>query len=383
MINKDKMPVVIGVAFVWFTTQFGGGFASGAQLKSYFITYGIWCLITPIVAQAISAIYQWYALRYAFNNQKFDYRSYNDSFYGKFAPIFSNLYEVLYIVLLCVAPSVAFATGGATMSKLLGIPFLLCTAVIGVFIFITAIYGTNVVRKVASTLSVLIIVGLLVIFVPNIIAQWGSITANIAEMAASPTPVGPAVWKCFVYAAFQLASIGLIVQHARPFTSAGDAKKSMVIGFFVNSFIIMLSTLGLLAIVSLPEYAAASVPVLTLVQNGVGASFMTPIISILIVLGAVSTAVNMIAGITTRVCARFDKQMNSDGKPTKMGIIVTLGFTVLAFGIAQFGLLPLISKGYSTLGYLTIPIIIIPYLIHMIVNRGKNKSVINQDASSK
>ena len=30
MIDKNKMPVAVGVAFVWFTTQFGGGFASVA-----------------------------------------------------------------------------------------------------------------------------------------------------------------------------------------------------------------------------------------------------------------------------------------------------------------------------------------------------------------
>ena len=35
----------------------------------------------------------------------------------KFAPIFSNLFEVLYICVMCVAPAVAFATGGATLSE--------------------------------------------------------------------------------------------------------------------------------------------------------------------------------------------------------------------------------------------------------------------------
>ena len=37
----------MGVAFVWFTTHFGGGFASGAQIYSYYVRYGIWCLIMP------------------------------------------------------------------------------------------------------------------------------------------------------------------------------------------------------------------------------------------------------------------------------------------------------------------------------------------------
>lgn len=31
LIDKNKMPLVMGIAFVAFTTQFGGGFASGAQ----------------------------------------------------------------------------------------------------------------------------------------------------------------------------------------------------------------------------------------------------------------------------------------------------------------------------------------------------------------
>ena len=36
MISKDRMPLAVGIAFVAFTTQFGGGFASGAQLYQYF-----------------------------------------------------------------------------------------------------------------------------------------------------------------------------------------------------------------------------------------------------------------------------------------------------------------------------------------------------------
>ena len=48
---QSKMPLAMGLAFVAFTTQFGGGFASGAQIYQYFINYGIWCLILPAVTQ--------------------------------------------------------------------------------------------------------------------------------------------------------------------------------------------------------------------------------------------------------------------------------------------------------------------------------------------
>lgn len=372
MIDKNKMPVVVGVAFVWFTTQFGGGFASGAQLYQYFLAFGIWAIVTPILAQAFGAIYQWYGLKYARKHEVYDYRSFNDSFYGKYAPIFSNLYEIIYIALLCVAPSVAFATGGSTMEKVTGLPYIVCTAVIGLFIFIIAIYGTNLVRKAASTLSVIIIAGLFIVYIPNIIVRWGDISETLTLMAANPTPVGPALWNSFLYGAFQLASIGLLFQHAQPFKDPGEASKSMWIGFIVNTVLIMMCTFGLMAVAQDADIAQVAVPTLRLIEHGVGASFMTPIISILIIIGAVSTAVNMVAGMVNRITSKFEKseiREAAGGRPTKMTIIAALLFTLLAFAISQFGLLPLVAKGYGLLGYMTIPVIVIPYIIHMIVTR--------------
>ena len=55
--------MILGVAFVWFTTHFGGGFASGAQIYSYYVRYGIWCLLMPVMdfkypdRTSVSAVY--------------------------------------------------------------------------------------------------------------------------------------------------------------------------------------------------------------------------------------------------------------------------------------------------------------------------------------
>mgnify|MGYP007023314341 CR=1 FL=1 len=162
--------IIFGVAFVWFTTHFGGGFASGAQIYSYYVRFGIWCLIMPALAMLYNGIFFAYGIRFARKHEVYDYRSYNNAFYGKFAPVFSNLFEVLYICVMCVAPAVAFATGGATLSTLTGLPYLLCTLIIGIFIFVVAVFGTDLVCKVASVLSVCIIAGLLIVYIPNIIA---------------------------------------------------------------------------------------------------------------------------------------------------------------------------------------------------------------------
>ena len=158
---QSKMPLAMGLAFVAFTTQFGGGFASGAQIYQYFINYGIWCLILPAVTQGLYALFFWYGMRYAYKHKTYDYRSFSDSLYGKTKPVMSNLYEICYLIMIGTASAAAFATGGSTLQTLFGIPYWLCTVIIAVFIFVIALFGTNVVRKCASTLSVLIIIGLL------------------------------------------------------------------------------------------------------------------------------------------------------------------------------------------------------------------------------
>ena len=152
--KKTSTAMLLGLAGVWFTTHFGGGFASGAQMYSYYVRYGIWSLIMPTLAMAYNALFFIYAFRYARKHELYDYGSYNKSFYGKYSPIFSTLFEVLYITVMCVAPAVAFATGGSTLENLTGLPYMLCTLIIGVFIFIVAIYGTDLVRRVSSVISI-------------------------------------------------------------------------------------------------------------------------------------------------------------------------------------------------------------------------------------
>ncbi len=381
--------IIWGVAFVWFTTHFGGGFASGAQIYSYYVRYGIWCLFMPAVAMAYNAVFFAYSLRFARKHEVYDYRSYNNAFYGKFAPVFSNLFELLYICVMCVAPAVAFATGGATLSALTGLPYLACTLIIGIFIFVVAIFGTDLVRKVASVLSICIIAGLLIVYIPNIIAGSHEIAAAAQSMGTQQLPFGKALYSAFIYGTFQLANVAVFVQHAKSFRKPGDAVKSMGIGFVINAAMMVMVVLGILTVSGKPEMAQQSVPTLFMVQSGVGKAFMTPLISVLIILGAVSTAVNMVAAMVKRICSGLEKMQKSNDRgsadpasenpisihqgPTSREIIAAVVCCIVDFGIAQFGLLTLIQKAYSILAYLAIPVILVPYVVHMVATRLDTK----------
>ena len=382
LVDKSRMPLAMGVAFVAFTTQFGGGFASGAQIYQYFINYGIWCLILPALTQGLYALFFWYGMRYAYKHQTYDYRSFSNSIYGRTAPVMSNLYEICYLIMIGTASAAAFATGGSTINTLFGIPYWLCTVIVAAFIFLVALFGSSVVRKCASTLSVLIIVGLLLVLVPNIIAQSGEIGASISRMAAGEMNVrstatgafGPALWMAVLYFFFQLASVSVMYQHMEPITDVKQINKAAIYMFLCNFCAMELSIIGLLAVSYVAEMATASVPMLVLVQNGVGASVFTPIISLLIILGAISTGVNMISGIVTRCVNGIERNMSEEKKAhghLGRNAIFTLIFTFLAFAIAQFGLMAVVQKGYAYLGYAALITLFIPFVIHAVATKMK------------
>lgn len=388
--GKSTM-MILGVAFVWFSTHFGGGFASGAQIYSYFVQYGYWCLLMPVLAMLYNAVFFAYSLRFARKHEVYDYRSYNDAFYGKFAPIFSNLFELLYLCVMCIAPAVAFATGGATLSELTGLPYLLCTLLIGMVIFIISIFGTDLVRRVAWIVSICIIAGLLVVYLPNIFTQLPEISRSLQAMQDADTSFSAALYSAFLYGTFQLCNIAVFVQHAKSFDFPKDTVKSMGVGFVINALMMVMVVVGLITIYTNPEAATQSVPTLFMVKNGIGAQFMLPLISVLILLGAVSTAVNMVAAMVKRLCSYQRPQKSSTAENTAAApsflnrpigkfrvtgkeILAALICCLIDFSVAQFGLLTLIQKAYSFLAYLAIPVIVIPYIIHAIVTRLDTKS---------
>ncbi len=377
MSKKNKAgSMILGVAFVWFTTHFGGGFASGAQIYSYYVRYGIWSLFLPLFAMAYNGVFFAYCLYFARKHEVYDYRSYNNAFYGRFAPLFSNLFELLYLCVMCVAPAVAFATGGATLSTLTGLPYLLCTFLIGAFIFVVSVFGTDLVRKVASVLSICIIAGLLIVYVPNIIAGAGNIADTVSAMKAADLPFGKALYAAFVYGTFQLANVAVFVQHAKSFERPEDAGKSMALGTVLNALMMIMVVLGIMTVYQNPEMSRQSIPTLFMVQQGVGSKFMTPLISVLIILGAVSTAVNMVAAMVKRIHDSLAKRRGNTetpGKITRTQILAALVCCIADFLIAQFGLLTLIQKAYSILAYLAIPVILVPYVVHMAVTRFDTK----------
>ncbi len=221
-------------------------------------------------------------------------------------------------------------------------------------------------RKVASVLSICIIAGLLIVYVPNIIAGAGKIGDTVNAMKTADLPFGKALYAAFLYGTFQLANVAVFVQHAKSFEEPQDAGKSMAVGAVLNALLMIMVVLGIMTVYQNPEMS----------QQSVGSKFMTPLISVLIILGAVSTAVNMVAAMVKRIhdgLAERSSRTETAGKISRTQILAALVCCIADFLIAQFGLLTLIQKAYSILAYLAIPVILVPYVVHMAVTRFDTK----------
>ena len=62
-----------------------------------------------------------------------------------------------------------------------------------------------------------------------------------------------------------------------------------------------------------------------------------------------------------------ESEADAQKKRTLRTRLTALACTLLTFGIAQFGLLPLVRKGYSYLGLACIVVIVIPFLVRMVL----------------
>lgn len=353
------LPGFFAVAFVWFTTHFGGGFASGAQATSFFVQYGWYSLFTPVLAILIDTLIFYYVWDFSVLHKTFEYRGWSDAFYKPAQGLFSNLYELVFNFILVIATAVAFATGGATLESVLGTPYILNTLVIAGIMFLLTIFGADLVRSAASTIAIVVIAGLVLVYGANLVVAMPKITKVIAE-APAPKGLWPAIWSAIKYASFQAAVIGSYIAVADALGSREDAKKAAIWGAIINGGLLFLATVVIMGYY--PEIVSEKVPILYVLSNGVGGRVAELFVSLLIFLGVISTGVNLIYGGTKRIVSIWNRGGSAKAEKNK-SIVASAIYVVFTWGIALFGLLPLIAKGYGYIGFIALPIVVIPVIL--------------------
>lgn len=373
---KGKKYLIPGIASVGFITQYGGGFASGVQIQEYFIKYGIWAFLMPIIAQAIIAACFSYGLKIAYRRKAYNYREFSDQMYGKYSVLFSNLYEAVYVILICFASAVAFGMGAKALSSVTGLSEGISLFIVFICLSLASIFGSVFIRQYSVLITTVVVIALFLILIPNIIPEIDELqktlmnmdTGNYEKYVSGAYGVASCIEGAFIYAMIQLGSIGLMYQHANSFNDEKEISKSMRMMFFINLVVTELMVVAMFLVPYGPGIRNSSIPLMDMIKGG-SDSVYGKIILVIIFISSITTGANFISGAVERFVWMIQRRCAFvTGNVMKYYIMVAILFVLLSFIFSNLGIVQIIKNGYKYIGYGAIITVFIPFVGYAIYN---------------
>lgn len=337
--------------FVFQSVVIAGGYGTGRELVEFFLSYGpvggllgmifvstvIWSLVC---AATFEFARRWHA---------FDYRTFFVGLLGRWW----FLFEICYVFMLMIVLAVIAAAAGSILEEMFGFPY--AVGVLGIMgsVGLLVFWGSGVIEKFMAGWSFLLY-GIYAVFCVLAFRSFGDVVVQtISTGAAEP---GWAVGGV-KYAAYNLGVIPAVLFTIRHHRTARD---SMVAGLLAGPIAILPGLFFLLAM--LGQYPAV-------LDQAVPANYMLEVLGSrtfqivfqLVLFGTlIETGTGMIHAINERVSSVFVER----GKvmPSMVRPAVALGLLVIGTGLAQFGLINLIAKGYGTATWGFLIVFVLPIL---------------------
>ncbi len=353
---KSSWAAAFTVASVWFGTHVGGGFATGNQVVSYFVQYGITGFIWPILSMALLAWVMYVVMRFA---RLRGLTNYKDTFAELYPhPKMEILFEIFYVIIILAAVAAAVSGAANLVEQFLHLPYVLSCLVVIACLVVLSIFGIKLIIAVSTFLSA----GILVIVAIMFVVGLTNAPLSIGE-AVEATPVNNAAYAFFrgvpVYAGFQCVSIPSMIAAATTVTNNKGVKRAAILGGLMNGLALAASALMLLTwYPSIVAGEALTLPNLFVCQS-IGWQWLTIIYSLLLFCAFISTSVTLVFSMIDRFQNKLPESVPQAGRKIIVGAIVI----ALCFAVSLLGLSVIISKVYGYCGYYGIIFIMIPVLI--------------------
>ncbi|MCM8710927.1 hypothetical protein M2651_07795 [Clostridium sp. SYSU_GA19001] len=384
-ISKNRLDWSAALVFTGlaFSSQCGGGFASGGTPMTYFLSKGYPGIFMPLIVALINGFILYFSMKYAMDFKLYDYNSFLTKYTGKYNRFFRGIYEFNYNWLLIVVMALAYSTSGGVIADLTGLPYILTTFIIAIIMYFLVTNGTGVVRKNAVVMSIIILIALIAVHVPNVFYNAHKIAANAAALKSENVTLKTwaiALLWGYIFSGQNLAGFGAYINHADIFVSKKGLKRGVILSVIANFIALVLVNLNLLA--NLDLYRASNpkpnIPVLMVVKNGFGMEgLLSFMLSVAIFFSAISTAINYIHGFNDRVLNYIssrnkESEKVKEQKKHKRVVKITIGYIIITWAVSQVGLTNLIAKGLTFSALLTLICFILPTIYNAL--KGWNKA---------
>ena len=359
--SKVNWKGVFGVASVWFGAHVGGGFATGNQTMNFFVKEGWYTLWMPILIIGIIALVYRETMLMARNYNAYDYRTLSKKLYEPYDKVLSIVFEVCYIIIVLLATGGSIA-GAAALFSDFGLSYNLGVVITGTILFILTIFGANLIRKASTLMTVIIVICLTLICYIGITANSGNFI-NLTTTGYATESIWNALWLGLKYAGFQAIVWSIIISVCQPLKTDKDINNTTIVGFILNSVMIVLSCMMLFA--WLPGTSGETLPILYICKQ-LGQDWLVLVYTIVLLLAFISTGISCVFGAITR----FETLIKVPENITVRRGLLSLCCMVLSMAISLFGLTAIVQIGYGYTGILGIFVVIIPVLT---VGHMKNK----------
>ncbi|ACA44049.1 hypothetical protein FDC22_01515 [Clostridium botulinum] len=348
------------VAAVWFGAHVGGGFATGNQTMNFFVKHGWHSIWLPAVIIIIIGLTYRESLVLAKNYGTYDYKSWSKKMYEPYDKSFSVIFEIGYLMIVLLGTGGSIA-GSASLMETYGVNYLVGVLITGGIFYILTIYGSELIRKASTIITVLILIFLTIIVIVGIVNNSGNLS-HLVSTKYSPSSFGTVLYSGLRYAGYQAFVVAIVLSASDTLKSDKAINKSILLGIILNGVMITLSCIMLLA--WMPGAQKETIPILYICKR-LNSGFLLFSYSVVLFLAFVSTGIGCVFGAV----ARFEHVFKKPENIKKRRGLISLVCMILSMAISLFGLTKIVVIGYGYVGIIGIFAVVIPCIV---VGRIKN-----------
>lgn len=349
------------ISLVLVGTVIGAGFASGAEIKAYFASYGEAGLLGASVSGLLFMVGTYCTLRIAYEHKSSDYAAFISDMTGRIPGMLLNILVMLSMLL---GYGVMLSGSGAIFAQQWNLPEWTGVCVMAVAVYAALGKGSTGIIAVNRILTPILMVGILLLGIYGLLGGFlaqetaGLLLEPLSVFTARPLENLPAaISSGILYTSYNmLGAVAVLVPLAKELKSPGNAFKAGIYGGII--LLLLITILGVATFLNYDTIKDVSIPALELL---VKQPFWQKLYA-LILFGAMYTTAladgfGFISGISQRIRIKE--------------IYLAFGMTLVGMFLSRFGFTALVDRGYRFLGYAGLVQLVL-IIFHCISKTGEN-----------
>ena len=364
-ISRKTLRRIFLPAIIFQSVGMGGAFATGREIVQYMARFGTLGII-PIAIYLVSlAIFGSIIYEFARMFDLYDYKSLLEGLIGRFWPIF----EILYIILSVLFMASFLSAGGIVLQKTIGISGFWASVGFAIFIAGILYYGRSVIERFSTVGTILIYIVFVVMFLAILSQRWGHVvtvfsTGNTSYV--SDISIVSVVKSGILYSGYTLIVFIPVLFTIDELESRRQAFLTGTLSSVLLNIPVLLTYLSVMGYYPDESIVDAPLPWFSMLQE-YGSNILIGLYILVLSLTFIETGVGYVHSIVDRINENLKEnnyaflEDRSALSARQRGLFA--GAVILSsLLLSRFGIIAIVSQGYSIMAYLFIGVFAFPLL---------------------